>query len=114
MGAHIPRGLRAKNNSTHGTTMNEIEKRKLIDVYRRYGFTLAKEFAKDGVLVFTLKNGYFDNADIVPFAAAAQSENAFTEFTRLGFACTIRTLMSPREAERQLFQGFFSVDATRN
>ena len=94
--------------------MNHSDKGKLIDVYRRYGFTLAKEYAKDGILVFTLKNGYFDNADIVPFASAAQPDSAFSEFTRLGFACTNRPLMTPSEAERQLFQGFFSVEATCN
>lgn len=86
-------------------------KQKLTEVYKSYGFTLAKSYENDNVLVFTLKTGYFDNADIVPTEIDFCSDRAFKEFSASGFACTIRAHMSPAQAEQQLFKGFFSVDS---
>jgi len=86
-------------------------KQKLTEVYKAYGFTLAKYYENDGVLVFTLKTGYFDNADIVPTSDVFCSDRAFREFSDAGFACTVRAFMSPSQAEQQLFKGFFSVDS---
>lgn len=85
----------------------------LIDVYKRYGFSLAKEYQKENALVFTLKTGYFDNADIVPLDKDANLDKPFSDFTRLGFACTKRDIVTPQEAENQLFRGFFSVESIR-
>ncbi|NQE51366.1 hypothetical protein [Herbaspirillum rubrisubalbicans] len=93
--------------------MNESEKSKLIEVYRRYGFTLAEQFPKEGILVFTLKTGYFDNAEIVRFSTDVDASEIFKQFTAIGFACTIRDAVAPGQAEHQLFKGFFSVDSTR-
>ncbi|GGX29688.1 NACHT domain-containing protein [Undibacterium squillarum] len=86
-------------------------KQKLTEVYKSYGFTLAKSYETDEVLVFTLKTGYFDNADIVPTNQKSNSDQAFKEFSDSGFACTIRPYMSPLQAEQQLFNGFFSVES---
>lgn len=88
-------------------------KARLISAYRRYGFVLARDDSKVGVLVFTLKTGYFDNAEIVKLNDAAETENIFNDFTRAGYACTIRNAVSPDHAEKELFHGFFSVDSTR-
>lgn len=88
-------------------------KQKLIDVYRRYGFQLARDQSKDSILVFTLKNGYFDNAEIVKLNLTADAQNTFEEFTQIGFACKTRLATSPEQAENELFKGFFSVDSTR-
>ena len=85
----------------------------LIDVYKRYGFSLAREYPRENALVFTLKTGYFDNADIVPLDKDANLEKPFNDFTRLGFACTKRDVVTPQEAENQLFRGFFSVESIR-
>lgn len=91
--------------------MNVRVKQELEDVYRRYGFEVAKSYDADQVLVFTLKTGYFDNADIVPLSAEANTEKAFADFSQLGYACTKRQALSPKAAEEQLFKGFFSVDS---
>lgn len=91
--------------------MDQAVIRKLIETYKTYGFELAKTYHNDGVLVFTLKTGYFDNADIVPVSTDFNAENAFNEFSKTGFACTIRSFLSPNQAEQQLFKGFFSVDS---
>lgn len=91
--------------------MSDIERKKLADTYKRYGFSLARQTSD--VLVFTLKTGYFDNADIIPSWAGQDVTSTFNEFTNIGFACTIRPPLSSDEAEKQLFRGFFSVDSTR-
>lgn len=94
-----------------GAHMDEQDRRKLEDVYRRYGFELARRYESDQVLVFTLKTGYFDNADIVPLTNTASFDRAFSDFSQLGYACTKRAALSPSQAEEQLFKGFFSVDS---
>lgn len=85
----------------------------LIAAYRRYGFSLARDKSPDGLLVFTLKNGYFDNAEIVKLTSTADTTAIFDEFTRTGFACTVRDVGSPDQTEQELFRGFFSVESTR-
>lgn len=85
----------------------------LVEAYRRYGFYLARDQAKDGILVFTLKTGYFDNADIVRLSPGALTQPVFEEFTNAGYACTVRDAQSPESTEEELFRGFFSVEATR-
>lgn len=83
----------------------------LDEVYRRYGFEAAKVYESEQVLVYTLKTGYFDNADIVQVSEGANPEKAFSEFSKAGFACTVRPFQSAQQAENQLFKGFFSVDS---
>ena len=94
--------------------MDITEKNRLIDAYRRYGFVLARDRGLDGALVFTLKTGYFDNAEIVRLIPNCETDSLFEEFTGTGYACTVRDAASPEAAEEELFQGFFSVDVTRN
>lgn len=86
-------------------------KSQLREIYKQYGFELAKNYETDGVLVFTLKTGYFDNADIVPLSEQSDTGNAFRDFQALGFACTTRKIKSPEQAEAELFKGFFSVES---
>lgn len=83
-------------------------------IYERYGFEFRKSYESGQVLVFTLKTGYFDNADIVPLADGADTSKAFEEFSKSGFACTVRPVQSSVEAEKLLFKGFFSVDSIRD
>jgi hypothetical protein len=91
--------------------MDSGEKRRLEDVYRRYGFEVARTYESDQVVVFTLKTGYFDNADIVPLSVEASLERAFHDFSQAGYACTKRPVQSAAQAEEQLFKGFFSVES---
>lgn len=86
---------------------------RLSEVYRRYGFHLARNRFREGILVFTLKTGYFDNAEILKLSEDIDTDNIFQEFTRAGYACTVRLATSPEEAEEELFQGFFSAETTR-
>ena len=91
--------------------MSGPHKRELEDIYRRYGFEIAKTYDTEGVVVFTLKTGYFDNADIVPLREDAQPEKAFQDFSAAGFACTVRKYLTPKQTEHELFKGFFSVSS---
>jgi hypothetical protein len=94
--------------------MNHPLKRELEIIYLRYGFQIARVYETEQVIVFTLKSGYFNNADIVPLALDADTNQAFKDYTDAGFACTTREFLSPTEAEEQLFKGFFSVDSILN
>lgn len=89
-------------------------KQELISAYRRYGFTLARDNAKDDLLVFTLKTGYFDNAEIIKLNPNTATDPTFREFTSAGYACTIREAKNPELAEEELFNGFFSASSTRD
>lgn len=91
--------------------MDGPTRRRLEEIYRRYGFEVARNYEQDQVVVFTLKTGYFDNADIVPLSESAQTDRAFKDFTDTGYACTRRPVLTPEEAEKQLFKGFFSVES---
>jgi hypothetical protein len=88
-------------------------KPKLVDVYRRYGFQLVRDNTKEGHLVFAIKTGYFENAEILILWEGAPTDSVFDEFTRSGYACTVRLVISPEVTEEELFKGFFSVDSTR-
>lgn len=90
------------------------EKSSLIDAYKRYGFNLARTTANDESLVFTLKTGYFDNAEIIKLNPSATVDDLFKEFSAAGYACTVRTATTPEKAEEELFNGFFSVESTRD
>ncbi|MDI1310458.1 MAG: hypothetical protein PSV17_13645 [Methylotenera sp.] len=62
--------------------LNEIKR-----IYQSYGFSFAKQYDNDDVLVFTLKTGYFDNADIVALTDSASTDRAFADYSEIGFAC---------------------------
>lgn len=85
----------------------------LIKIYKRYGFNVARITANNDVIVFTLKTGYFDNAEIIKLSSSSNTDELLHEFSSSGFACTVREAKSPKEAETELFNGFFSVESTR-
>lgn len=92
--------------------MDQNLKNNLISIYRRYGFTLARDH--NDYLVFTLKTGYFDNAEIIKLNPELNVDAVFKEFTGVGFACKAQNVKDPKTTEEDLFKGFFSVDATRH
>ncbi len=94
--------------------MNQKEIQKLREIYLRYGFAFARSYEAESVQVFTLKTGYFDNADIVPLCTGADTAKAFDDFSKLGFACTTRAVQTVDDAEKLLFKGFFSVESIRD
>lgn len=90
--------------------INQIELRA---IYRKYGFD-EKKTSYNGIFVFTLKSGHFHNADIVVLNNASNKEDVFEEFKKVGYACKFRFYESINDARQQLFNGFFSVESTRD
>lgn len=91
--------------------MDNKLKHELEEIYRRYGFELAKVYDSEDVIVFTLKTGYFDNADVVPLSETANTKKPFEDFSAGGYACTVRSFLSAKRTEEELFKGFFSVNS---
>jgi hypothetical protein len=85
----------------------------LREIYQRYGFDLTEVREQENVAVFLLRNGYFDNADLVPLTATANVDKAFKHYSKLGYACTVRKYSTSQDVEEMLFQGFFSVESVR-
>lgn len=81
-------------------------------IYKSYGFQ-ERETGNDDILAFTLKNGYYDNADIVVLKLGTNSDKVFETFKKSGFACKVRYYENIKELKRELFKGFFSVDSTK-
>lgn len=88
-------------------------KNKIREIYSRYGFREEKPYDDDNVIVFSLKAGYFSNIDIIPISEKFNSQKAFKDFTELGFACTVREYQNPENVEKNLFNGFFSIESNK-
>ena len=91
--------------------MTREARKELTEAYKRYGFELAKTYDNEQVIVFTIKTGYFDNAGIVPLVEGCDTSQAFSDFSKAGFACSVRSFQTASQAENQLFKGFFSVES---
>lgn len=89
---------------------NQIDINALKAIYEQYGFIYEKIYEEDQVIVFSIQNGYFNNADIVKLSPNSNTSEPFKEFSDIGFAPTIRQYNSTKEVELELFKGFFSVD----
>lgn len=84
----------------------------LKSVYMRYGFEHATTDTDD-VVVFTIRSGYYHNADIVPLNGAADVETIFTDFKKAGYACKTREYANITDVEKNLFEGYFTVSSTK-
>ncbi|RXS42920.1 hypothetical protein EST55_03975 [Idiomarina sp. 29L] len=89
-----------------------MDTKKLKRLYKSYGFEELPVDNKD-VLVFTLRNGHFHNADIVKVSDKVDVESTFQQLRKLNFACTVRNYSSLNEVEEVLFEGFFSAKETK-
>lgn len=89
-----------------------IDKSQLDSLYRSYGFRI-RSSNSDGVRVYTYRSGYFNNADIIPVSAGADTSIDFESYQQTGFACTVRSYRTLEDAEKELFEGFFSLKGTK-
>ncbi|WP_412175720.1 NACHT domain-containing protein [Escherichia coli] len=60
-----------------------------------------------------MKTGHYHNADILPLNNEVNVNQTFEEYRQLGYACQIKKYQSYEEAHKELFNGFFSVDSTK-
>ncbi|MCV5838960.1 hypothetical protein OFN62_39095, partial [Escherichia coli] len=63
--------------------------------------------------VYSIKTGHYHNADILPLNNEVNVNQTFEEYRQLGYACQIKKYQSYEEAHKELFNGFFSVDSTK-
>jgi hypothetical protein len=84
-------------------------KANLIALYQDYGFELKQNYDSDKVLVFGFSGGYFRNVDIVPYSENSVLDNAYNEFQSMGFACQKRRFRQYDAVDKELFEGFFSL-----
>lgn len=92
--------------------MVKLNTENLKTLYRKYGFE-ELEINERGILVFTLKNGHFHNADIVKVSCNGDIDKVFQELRQLKYACSVRDYQNLEQAENTLFEGFFSADETK-
>lgn len=90
----------------------DIDSNKLDILYKSYGFKI-RQSSSNNVKVYTYRSGYFNNADIVAINPEADTNKEIIEYQRSGFACTVRNYKSLEEAEKELFEGFFSLESTK-
>ena len=81
-------------------------------LFERYGFRPGYSSNPQTHAVFTIRSGYFHQAEILILDGRDQ---AAIEVTRLqlensGFACHSRIFSNVNDLETRLFQGFFGVD----
>lgn len=89
-----------------------LDKRKLINIYKRYGFT-EQNSSDEKILVFSLMAGHYHNVDIIPLDNNCDVEAVFKEYKDSGYACKTRYYSNSQDAEDTLFKGFFSSDSTQ-
>lgn len=84
----------------------------LDSLYNQYGFDMIP-LRSDAVRAYALRSGYFLNADIVATEPGADTERVKRELEAAGYACSIRLFSNNKEAEDQLFEGFFAAESSR-
>lgn len=88
-----------------------LNKHKLSDIYRKYGFTEEISSTPD-IVVFSKKVGVFNIADIIPLKKI-DVNGVFEYYKELGYACKKRTYYSHEDAQKELFSVFFSIESTK-
>jgi hypothetical protein len=81
-------------------------------LYSRYGFKIL-DTAVQSVRAYSLRTGYFLNADIVGLDDLAPVQQVKEDLEASGFACSVRSFKSIEDAETQLFNGFFAAESSR-
>jgi len=89
-----------------------INKIEVIALYKRYGFEVINT-NDEYIIVCTINNGHYYNADIVILNDTSNSEKIFTDYTKTGYACKIRKYTSIKDVSETLFKGFFSVNSSK-
>jgi hypothetical protein len=79
-------------------------------LYRKYGFQ--QHTTRRDLRAYVLRQGYLHGADIVPLTSDASCVELEREFKSAGYATHIRRYESIDAARLELFNGFFSAEAT--
>ncbi|MCU4639320.1 NACHT domain-containing protein [Acinetobacter courvalinii] len=94
-----------------------LDRNEIIDIYRSYGFTFERTSEYKNILIFTIQSGHYHNADIIDLNYPSNStayEKAFNDYSTSGYACIKRKFTNIENVKEGLFEGFFSVENTKN
>lgn len=94
-------------------TNKPIEPLKIIDLFSGYGFEYRTDFSTDDSMVFTIKQGIFDNAAILKFPSTNTRKSIHNELEDLGFQVKEYSHTTLEDLENKLFSGFFSIAKTK-
>lgn len=89
-----------------------INKLEVIALYKRYGFDVVNT-EDEYIIVCTINNGHYYNADIVILNDTSSSEKIFSDYTQTGYACKTRKYSSIKDVSETLFKGFFNVNSSK-
>ncbi|USA54627.1 hypothetical protein NDN13_05385 [Acinetobacter sp. C32I] len=94
-----------------------LNRNEIIDIYKSYGFTFERSSEYSNILIFTIQSGHYHNADIIDLDYPNNNsayESAFKDYSTSGYACIKRKFTSIESVKNGLFEGFFSVENTKN
>jgi len=87
-----------------------LDKHLLDRAYQRYGYEVKSP--NNDIRVYVLRQGVYYGADVVPLSDSEEVDAIRDEYSKSGFACRICRYETEREAEEELFKGFFASGAT--
>lgn len=76
-------------------------------IFELYGFVFMPEFSGNGVSVFVIKQGVFDNAYVVASQSSREVDACSQELKELGYAVKEFFPSSEVDVRKELFDGFF-------
>lgn len=94
-----------------------LNRNEIIDIYKSYGFIFERTSDYNNILIFTIQSGHYHNADIIDLDYPNNSsayEKAFEDYSSAGYACIKRKFKNIESVKEGLFEGFFSVENTKN
>lgn len=94
--------------------MMPIEAAEIVNVFSGYGFEYRADFSSDASMVFTIKQGIFDNAAILKIPGHLDNQPTRSQLEELGFQVKDYLHTTITDLENKLFSGFFSIVRTKN
>ena len=93
--------------------MNPQETANIVNVFSGYGFEHRVDFSNENAIVFTIKQGIFDNAAVLRLADELPSHSVRAQLEELGFQVKEYVHTTLSALENELFSGFFSIARTK-
>ena len=85
----------------------------VVKVFRKYGFDYKPEYSNEKVAVFTISQGFFNNAVVVKKQVDADSSEVKKNLSEIGFATQDFPVLGKKNLEDELFKGFFGVERSK-
>lgn len=91
-----------------------MERQKINELYKLYGFTL--ECEESAYSVYLYEQGYFSNIEIVVFSKISQDqiEKIKEDYLQGGYSVSLREESNYNDLKKYLFEGFFRIRESKN